>query len=448
MPEKPRVRHVGDDCNGQPLYSFVARQVAPDDPGARQSYSIWPTRNDSGIRVSHDTALKYSAVWACVNYLARTLAYLPWNVFRRRDGGGRDRAASHPVDWLLHTQPNPEMSAFSFRQALMGHALTWGNGYAEIERDRAGRVMALWPITPDRASPDRDNSGALVYEIDGRGTVLAASDVYHIRGLGFDGLVGYSVITMAAQAIGMGLAAEQFGASFFGNGAHLGGVLEHPGKITDASLKHVRESFQSTYGGAAKAGKVGILEEGMKYTRIGIPPNDAQFLESRMHQVTDICRWFGVPPHKVADLEKATFSNIEHQSIEVVQDSIAPWARVMELEADIKLFGQNRGANFTRMNLNSLMRGDSQSRAEFYRVMFNIGAYSPNDILELEDRNPVDGGDIRMVPLNMATLEHANRTGNTSRNQSEPVIQVNDIMDEMRDVKKNGKNGRIAFRDQ
>jgi HK97 family phage portal protein len=341
--------------------------------------------------------------------ISKSIAILPWTVFEKTPTG-RNSADGHPVNWLLHKQPNPEMTPFHFKQALMSHVLTWGNGYAEIERDGMGRPVWLWPITPDRVTPDRNEAGQIIYRVwngTGAPSILPAENVLHIRGLGFDGLVGYSVIKMAAESIGLGLAMQDFGASFFGNGAHMGGILQHPQRLSPEATKNLEDSFKRRVGGKNSLG-IFIAEEGMTYTRMGIPPNDAQFLESRTAQVLDICRWYGVPPHKLAELGRATWANIESQGIEFVTDTLQSWITQFEEEANIKLFGrQQRGVFYTKFNLAALLRGDMASRYAAYAVAHNNGWLNGDEIRAFEELNPIPGGlgKLYLVPANMMTRE-------------------------------------------
>ena len=274
-----------------------------------------------------------TAVYSCVRILAEAVAGLPLHLYKYTDGGGKEKALDHPLYLLLHDEPNPEMSSFVFRETLMTHLLLWGNAYAQIIRNGKGEVIALYPLMPNKMSVDRDANGQLYYTytrstdeaptMQGMTVTLKPSDVLHIPGLGFDGLVGYSPIAMAKNAIGMAIACEEYGAKFFANGAAPGGVLEHPGTIKDP--QRVRESWQSTFGGSGNANKIAVLEEGMKYTPIGISPEQAQFLETRKFQINEIARIFRVPPHMVGDLEKSSFSNIEQQSLEFVKYTLDPW---------------------------------------------------------------------------------------------------------------------------
>ena len=299
----------------------------PQNRTAGSSYSFFMGNSTAGKPVTERSAMQMTAVYSCVRILSEAVAGLPLHLYRYKENGGKEKAIDHPLYHLLHDEPNPEMSSFVFRETLMTHLLLWGNAYAQVIRNGKGEVIALYPLMPNRMTVDRDGRGQLYYKyttssddaptMQGNVAYLGPSDVLHIPGLGFDGLVGYSPIAMAKNAIGMAIACEEYGAKFFANGAAPGGVLEHPGTIKDP--QRVRESWQSTFGGSGNANKIAVLEEGMKYTPIGISPEQAQFLETRKFQINEIARIFRVPPHMVGDLEKSSFSNIEQQSLEFVK---------------------------------------------------------------------------------------------------------------------------------
>jgi HK97 family phage portal protein len=369
---------------------------------------IYLPQRQGGVYVSEDSALTYSAVWACVRVISETIAALPWHVYRKTPSGRED--AENSLAWLLDNQPCAEMTAVSFREAIVAHALLWGNGYAEIERDNAGRVAALWLLTPDRVEVKRDDAGALYYELrldDSTIRKLAPSHVFHLHGLGFDGLVGYSPVRMAARSIGLGIAQDSFGQAFYGNGTTFGGMVEVPGSMTPQQIADMEGYLNGKHGGPDKAFRVRVMAAGMKYTNAGMPMTDAQFIESRRFSVNEIARWYRVPPHKIADLERSTNNNIEHQSIEFVTDTLLPWLRRLEKEANTKLIGSRAQGNvYTKFNVNALMRGDAKSRAEFYRTMTQIGAMSINEVRALEELNGIgDDGDAMLVQLNQTTLE-------------------------------------------
>ena len=345
---------------------------------------------------------------------------LPLHIYEYKDGGGKERVFKHPLYHILHDEPNSEMTSFVFRETLMSHLLIWGNAYAQIIRDGAGRVVALYPLLPNKMEVWRNQSGELYYtytrfteenpNFKDYGTVtLRKEDVLHIPGLGFDGLVGYSPIGMARNAVGMTLACEEYGASFFANGAKPGGVLEHPGVLKDPAK--VRESWQSVYGGSKNAGKVAVLEEGMKYQQIGIPPEEAQFLETRKFQINEIARLYRIPPHMVGDLDKSSFSNIEQQSLEFVKYTLDPW--VIRWEQALMrslLLPAEKEKYFVKLNVDGLLRGDYQSRMNGYATARQNGWMSANDIREMEDLNPIsekDGGNLYLINGNMTKLADA-----------------------------------------
>jgi len=387
----------------------------------RQIDTLWlPRRTSSGVRVTPETALEFSPVWSAVRVISETVASLGWKVFEKKDGGGKTEITETPTAKVLKN-PCPEMTPFTFRETVTAWCLLWGNGYAEIERDLIGRPMWLWPISPDRMEITRDTGNNLIYVVhndDGSVTPIPASDMFHLKGMG-TGLVGYSVIGFAARSIGLGIAAEEFGSNFFGNGASLGGVLKYPNKLDDDARKNLRDSWANMYSGPYNTGKTAILEQGLEYHQIGIPPDDAQFLETRKFQISDVARWFRVPPHKLADLERATFSNIEEQNIDFTTDTIVPWAMRWEQEGDRKLLGrQNRVKQYTKLNLNSLLRGALDKRYDAYTKGRQWGWLSANDVREFEDLDPLpaDQGDVYLSPTNMTPTEKLGE-------EPEPVVQ-------------------------
>ena len=389
------------------------------------AYSFYFGGSTSGKTVTERSAMQMTAVYSCVRILSEAVAGLPLHLYKYTDSGGKAMALDHPLYHLLHDEPNPEMSSFVFRETLMTHLLLWGNAYAQIIRNGKNEIVALYPLMPNKMSVDRDENGRLYYTYY-RGSdeaiknkefsvTLQPSDVLHIPGLGFDGLVGYSPIAMAKNAIGMAIACEEYGAKFFANGAAPGGVLEHPGTIKDP--QRVRESWQSTFGGSGNANKIAVLEEGMKYTPIGISPEQAQFLETRKFQINEIARIFRVPPHMVGDLEKSSFSNIEQQSLEFVKYTLDPWVIRWEQSIQRSLLSKDEKAVFfVKFNLEGLLRGDYQSRMNGYAIGRQNGWMSANDIRELEnlDRIPAeDGGDLYLINGNMLPLKNAGAFANT-----------------------------------
>lgn len=397
----------------------------PQNRTAGSGYAFFMGGTTSGKTVTERSAMQMTAVYSCVRILSEAVAGLPLHLYKYTDSGGKAMALDHLLYRLLHDEPNPEMSSFVFRETLMTHLLLWGNAYAQIIRNGKNEIVALYPLMPNKMSVDRDENGRLYYTYY-RGSdeaiknkefavTLQPSDVLHIPGLGFDGLVGYSPIAMAKNAIGMAIACEEYGAKFFANGAAPGGVLEHPGTIKDP--QRVRESWQSTFGGSGNANKIAVLEEGMKYTPIGISPEQAQFLETRKFQINEIARIFRVPPHMVGDLEKSSFSNIEQQSLEFVKYTLDPWVIRWEQSIQRSLLSKDEKAvYFVKFNLEGLLRGDYQSRMNGYAIGRQNGWMSANDIRELEnlDRIPAeDGGDLYLINGNMLPLKNAGAFANT-----------------------------------
>ena len=406
--------------------SLFRSRDAPQDRTAGSGYTFFFGGTTSGKAVTERSAMQMTAVYSCVRILAEAVAGLPLNLYRYTEDGGKEKAIDHPLYLLLHDEPNPEMSSFVFRETLMTHLLLWGNAYAQVIRNGKGEVVALYPLMPNKMTVDRDERGQLYYSyqrsndeaptMKGNTVTLRPSDVLHIPGLGFDGLVGYSPIAMAKNAIGMAIACEEYGAKFFANGAAPGGVLEHPGTIKDP--QRVRESWQSTFGGSGNANKIAVLEEGMKYTPIGISPEQAQFLETRKFQINEIARIFRVPPHMVGDLEKSSFSNIEQQSLEFVKYTLEPWVIRWEQSIQRSLLTQEEKATyFVKFNLEGLLRGDYQSRMNGYAIGRQNGWMSANDIRELEnlDRIPAEeGGDLYLINGNMLPLKDAGAFADTT----------------------------------
>ena len=354
--------------------------------------------------------MQTTAVYACVRILSETLASLPLHVYRHTDRG-KEKATDHRLYSLLHDEPNPEMTSFVFRETLMGHLLLWGNAYAQIVRDGRGDVLAMYPLLPDKMTVDRSSLGELYYEYqtDTGPVILRNYEVFHIPGLGFDGLVGYSPIAMAKNAIGMAIATEEYGAKFFANGANPGGVLEHPGVLKDP--KRVRDSWNAVYQGSGNAHRIAVLEEGMKFHSIGIPPEQAQFIATRKFQLNEIARIFRIPPHMIGDLDKSSFSNIEQQSREFVKYTLDPWVSRWEQAIHKSLLKPDEKRQyFVKFNVDGLLRGDYESRMNGYAIGRQNGWLSANDIRELEDMNRIpedQGGDLYLINGNMTKLEDA-----------------------------------------
>ena len=439
------------------LFSFLFKaRDKPQNRTAGGAFTFFLGGSTSGKVVTERSAMQMTAVYSCVRILSEAVAGLPLHLYRYKDGGGKEKAIDHPLYRLLHDEPNPEMSSFVFRETLMTHLLLWGNAYAQIIRNGKGEIMALYPLMPNKMRVDRDEHGKLYYEYshssDEAGTMknttvrLTPYDVLHIPGLGFDGLVGYSPIAMAKNAIGMAIACEEYGAKFFANGAAPSGVLEHPGVIKDP--QKVRDAWQSQFGGSANSNKVAVLEEGMKYTPISISPEQAQFLETRKFQINEIARIFRVPPHMVGDLEKSSFSNIEQQSLEFVKYTLDPWVIRWEQSLSRILFtDEEKKTLFFKFSVEGLLRGDYQSRMNGYATARQNGWMSANDIRELENMDKIpaeEGGDLYLINGSMLPMQNAGayaekETDKEETEQDEEVLEVEESAS-------NTKHGRRTAR--
>lgn len=434
---------------------FRARDK-PQNKTVGSSFSFMMGGSTSGKSVTERSSMQMTAVYACVRILSEAIAGLPLHLYRYKEDGGKEQAVDNNLYRLLHDEPNPEMTSFVFRETLMTHLLLWGNAYAQIIRNGKGEVIALYPLMPNKMSVDRDEKGQLYYTysraneeaatMTGNTVILKPSDVLHIPGLGFDGLVGYSPIAMAKNAIGMAIACEEFGAKFFANGAAPSGVLEHPGTIKDPAK--VRDSWNSTFGGSANSGKVAVLEEGMKYTPISISPEQAQFLETRKFQINEIARIFRVPPHMVGDLEKSSFSNIEQQSLEFVKYTLEPWVVRWEQALSRALLSiTEKPTYFFKFNLEGLLRGDYQSRMNGYAIARQNGWMSANDIRELEnqDRIPAEeGGYLYLINGNMLPLNKAGAYA--EKGKEDKTDNEESASEEVLDVEKSSGSGRKTRR--
>lgn len=414
------------------LFSGLFRsRDKPQNRTTGSSYAFFMGGSTAGKAVNERSAMQMTAVYACVRILSEAIAGLPLHLYEYDCDGSKEKAVEHPLYFLLHDEPNKEMTSFVFRETLMTHLLLWGNAYAQVIRNGKGEVIALYPLMPNRMEVNRTDKGQLYYQyttssddaptVEGSTAVLMPEDVLHIPGLGFDGLVGYSPIAMAKNAIGLAIATEEYGAKFFANGAAPSGVLEHPGTIKDP--QRVRDAWMSQFSGSRNAGKVAVLEEGMKYTPISISPEQAQFLETRKFQINEIARIFRVPPHMVGDLEKSSFSNIEQQSLEFVKYTLDPWVIRWEQSLQRTLLSlEEKKRYYFKFNLEGLLRGDYASRMTGYATARQNGWMSANDIRELEnlDRIPAElGGDLYLINGNMLPLGNAGAFANLNSQAKE-----------------------------
>lgn len=362
------------------------------------------TETPSGVDVTVNNSLTLTAVFACIRILSSVLAYTPIHVYRRGDDT-KMRADDHPLFWLLHHQPNNEMSAYDFKEMMQGSLVSWGNAYAQIIRRRgSGEPMALWPLRPERMELERRN-GVLRYTYSprhGSPLTLGPSDIWHIKDFTLDGIEGYSRIEAARMAIGLAVAAEEFGSRFYKNDARPGGYIQYPGMLKDQkAIDRLKKTWESNYGGENRH-KTGILENGAEYKTIGLPPEHAQFLQTRKFQLSEIARMFNIPPHMLGDLERATYNNIEHQSIEFVRNTMLPWFKKWEQSIASQLMGpQESREYYVEFLTDALVRGDIKSRYEAYATARQWGFLSINDIRRRENMDPIPNGNDYLTPLNM-----------------------------------------------
>lgn len=387
----------------------------PEDPSTNLgSWSVlaeaWGSKNtDSGMAVNERLAMTVPAVQACVRVIAETIASNTPDVFEALNPAGRRLAKDHRLYDILQYQPNPQMSAFTFFETGQAGLSLWGNTFAEIQRDASNRVIALWPLPPGTTRPRTDAYGNLFYSTtytpDGSERRIEPRNILHVPGLSYDGINGLSPITLARQAVGLALATEKFGSQFFGNGAHPKGILSTDGTLKDDQIKRTRESWHGQYGGE-NAHKIAVLDGGLKFQAMSIPPEDAQFLETRKFSVSDIARIFRVPLHMIGDLERSTNNNIEHQSIEFIRNTIKPIARRWEQEINRKLFA---GTPFyAEFDTSDLLQGDFKSRQEGLAIQRQNGVISTDEWRLGEHMNPIgesEGGNKYIVQLNMQPLE-------------------------------------------
>lgn len=429
---------------GRPLHGLVKSIVSfaekrgvwsgPLTSSSPELARLWSAPSTStGMGVDETSAFTYSVFWACVNNISTDVASFPLILYKTLSDGGKEPLRDHQLFPLLHDAPNPEMTAFTFRGLLTSNALTWGMGYAEIIRNGAGRVVELWPITPDRVTIQRNTYPpySVYYEVsrqDGTVDRLFKEQMFVLPGATHDGVCGRNIVNMARESIGLGLAAERFGGTFFGNGSTFGGVFEHPGRMTEQAIKNFKASVNTQHQGVEKAHKFIVVEENMKFQKLGVDPNAAQFLETRQHQVEELCRWFRMPPHKVQHLIRTSYNSVEQMNIEYSTDTLTPWCVRWEQELKRQLIAPSeRRIQFFKHNMDSKLRGDSNSRGQFYSVMRNIGAYSADDVREKEDMNPLPNGQgkIYLVPQNMAPADRLDEIVDKQvAPEPKPVVQA------------------------
>lgn len=391
----------------------IAAAIMPDG-SSHQGRVMYAGRSSAGVYVDHDVALTFGALWAAVTILSQSMGVLGVHRYTRTRDGKKLRMDQAPTTRVLGRQANPYMTGQVLRETLTAHCCTYGNGYAEIQRDGAGRVLALWPLFPDRMFPQWID-GRLVYRYllrSGEYVPFEPNDVLHIKGLGFDGVVGYDVVSYMVGSIGHGLAAEQYASSFFANGAHLSGALFTEKQLSPDAKTRLRSEFEQVYKGSRNAFRMAVFEEGMDWKQFSTTPEAAQMIQTRKFSVTDVARWYRIPPHMLADLEKASFSNIEQQALEFVMHALLPWVTRWEQECDVKLIpAAEQARGFVKFNVSTLLRGDQKSRFEAYEKGRQWGWLNANDIREFEDQDPIEGdaGTVYIVPLNFQRADEVGK---------------------------------------
>lgn len=382
--------------------AMAALRIRPSDPQQGGLLRFFGA-NNAGSFVTHEVAEKVAAVWACIDAIASSISSSDWNVYRGiRGESNKEARPSDDLQYILNTRMNPEMTAQAGKRAMMISAVGRGTGYAEIERDLNGNIINLWPIRPDRVEPRRDlDTGRLFYrvtqEYSGGWVEVDPADLFIIRGASLVGFAGDDMIGRAIQTIATAVAIDQFSAAYFGNGTQLGGMLEFPGKMNEETFERIRSQWNQKYQGPKNAFKVGILENGLKYSPLASDAEKAQLVDVKNLSVEEICRWFRVPPHKVAHLLRSTNNNIEHQGLEFSRDTLRPWVKEIEQESDYKLFSY-RTKKFVEIDVDWAEQGDYKSRMEAYGIGIANAVFSPNDVLRKLGENTIGkAGDIRFV---------------------------------------------------
>jgi HK97 family phage portal protein len=386
-----RLRGLNDRLNGYAMAGLKAGVGYPNPGWA--PYPGYAGPSSSGVMVTDEKARTVAAWYAAIRVISEDIAGLPL-VLYRRNGRAKDRADDHPLYRILHDAPNPEMTSFVFRETLQAHLLSWGNGYAEKELDRVGRTVALWPLRPDRMDPRWEDDQRVYYYTVKTGTTpirLTADRVFHIPGLGFDGLVGYSPLRMARETLGSAIALREYGNRVLASDARPSVVLKHPKELSDKARANLRTSWEASHGGFTNAGRMALLEEGMDISTVGFPPEDIQFIASQEWQVTEVARWMRLAPHKIADLTHATFSNIEEQGIDHVNSTLRAWCTRWEQQLGKDVIGDP--ALFAEHLLDAFMRGKTLERYQAFALAIANKAMTPNEWRAFENMNPQPWGD-------------------------------------------------------
>ncbi|HEX8347387.1 MAG TPA: phage portal protein [Actinoplanes sp.] len=366
---------------------------------------LGPGQTSAGVGVNEQSALAVSAVYRSVNLIAGTSAGLPLHAFKK-DGDTRTRVGPESQAGQLLDDPHPDMTPFEFWETVYGHKLLWGNAYLRKVRNRLDQIVELWPIHPGRIRAGRASDGSKVYEGDRGAHAWTDREILHIPGFGYDGVCGVSPIRLAREGLGLALAAEDFGARFFRSGSLMSGILQTEQRLDKTQADALKAQWKAKVSGLGNAHDVAVLDSGAKFQQMSVPPGDAQFLESRQFQVTEVARWYGIPPHMLMQTEKSTSwgTGIEQQGIGFVTYTLQPWLIRVEQRLTKML---RPGSVYARYSVQGLLRGDSAAEAAYNTAMWNIGALSTNEIRAFKELPPVDGGDVRYRPLNMGVLGQA-----------------------------------------
>jgi HK97 family phage portal protein len=397
------------------LFARESRSAAPwSGPLGWEALAPAGTLTRAGVSVTPETALGLVAYYAAINVVATDVASLPLPVYRRRKSGGRDEARDDPRWDLLNLSPDDETTAMRSRQALLGLALGWGNGFWEIEPEQGrGLPLGLHLLDPRTRAARRVQDRVLYYRLPD-GATLPPRRVVHVAGLGGDGLNGYSVARLHAEALGLGIAAQQFGSAYFGNGTTPKGALKTPNKLDDKAVRNLRESWNNMHRGPENAHSLAILEQGLEWVNFTVPPEEAQFIQTRGFQVIEVARMFRVPPHKLMDYSNSgsAYRALEESNLDYIATTLGPWCRSIEMELNRKLFTPDERAAGLHVehDLTEFLRGDARARAEYYTKLRDLGALTPNEVREAEHLNPIGpDGDLHLVPAALVSLEEAGK---------------------------------------
>lgn len=382
---------------GKSIFSFGRSVENPNVPLSSKKILeiLGGIETDAGVSISESNAINFSAVYCAVRVISESIAFLPLQIFMKSERG-RELQNEHPLYFKLHDQPNNFQTAFTFREMLATRQCLSGNAYAFISRDNAGNVLQLIPFGIETSVVPKYNSrlSKIFYVVNGT-EIFEQSNILHIPALSMDGIEGKSPIQIARESIGLGMSMQKFGARFFGKGANPDFILEHPAKLSPQAISNIKSEWKRDASGIANSHLPRVVEEGMKVTKLSLAPEESQFLESRKFQITEIARWFRLPPHMIGDLSNSTFSNIEQQDIGFVKYSLSPWLKRWEQELNRKLLNESEKKDtFIEFNLDGLLRGDTITRANFYSQMIAARVLSPNEVRRKENLNDYEGGDV------------------------------------------------------